>query len=191
MRKLGTAHMANSQRRYCFMKGFTILLVSICIILFLLGCGSAITYTSNLAKAQNQQNVYSVGETFMLGNLQYKINSVRILDGDTSKVKPLRDDYTFLLVDLTIANHGCIDAEVRSPIGFKLKNKDGQRQSTSLRAAALAVKGAMDGTITAGGKLTGELGYEVLKGTQPFELAIILDPLSTKTSTATVKIPLQ
>ena len=128
-------------------------------------------------------------ETFKIGNLQYTINSVKTWNGVDNIVKSPRPGNTFLLVDITIENQGSADAEVRNMIGFKLKDKDGRMQEFSM-GAALAVKNAIDGTIKAGEKMTGELGYEVLKGAQTFDLAIIPDPLSSMTKIATIEIPM-
>ncbi|MHB8074403.1 DUF4352 domain-containing protein, partial [Desulfosporosinus fructosivorans] len=123
--------------------------------------------------------------TFKIGDLQYKLNSVKT--SYENGVKPPKSGKTFLLIDLTIENHGNTDVEVRSMIGFKLYDKDGRIQAFSMNAAQ-AVKSAMDGTIAAGGKMTGELGYEVLKGDQTFKLKISPNPFSSKT--AIVDIPI-
>ena len=184
------------QRQYCSQIQYSLLVLLVPMMLFLVGSALATRAYSNSPQTQThqtstitQQGMYAVGETFKSGNLQYKINSVRTSDGDANLVEPLRVGYTFLLVDVTIENQGSADAEVRSMIGFKLKDKDGKRQEFSM-GAALTVKDAVDGTIKAGGKMTGELGYEVLRKAQTFELAVIPDPLSTKTKIAIVEIPM-
>jgi len=128
-------------------------------------------------------------ETFKIGNLQYTINSVKTWNGVDNIVKSPRPGNTFLLVDITIENQGSADAEVRNMIGFKLKDKEGKRQESNM-GVALALKDAVDGTIKAGGTMTGELGYEVFKKAQTFELAVIADPLSSKANIASVEIPM-
>ncbi|TGE30996.1 DUF4352 domain-containing protein [Desulfosporosinus sp. Sb-LF] len=186
------------QRRYCSQIEYSLLVLLIPMMLFLLGAGALATkahtnspqYQMLQTSTIIQQETYVIGETFKMGNLQYRINSVRTSDGEGNVVTPPREGSTFLLVDLTIENQGSTDAEVRSMIGFKLKDKDGKKQNFN-REVTLAVKDAIDGTIKAGGTMTGELGYEVVKGAQTFELAIISDPLSSKTKIANVKIPMQ
>jgi len=166
-------------------------------LLFISGCGalddiqpnssqSQMKQTSNSPPATTQKT-YVVGETFKIGDLQYKLNSVRTSNSNANCDKPPKFGKTFLLLDLTIENQGSADAEVRSMIGFKLYDKDGRNQAFSM-SAAQAVKCAMDGTITAGGKMTGELGYEVSKGVQTFKLAISPNLFSSKT--AIVEIPM-
>ena len=72
-------------------------------------------------------------------------------------------------------------------IGFKLYDKDGRIQAFSM-SAAQAVSCAMDGTILAGGKMTGELGYEVFKGVQTFELVITPNLFSSKTAIVEIQM---
>jgi len=166
-------------------------------IIFLLGAGALTTQAhtnSSLFQTQQtatipQQKTYVLGETFKLGNLQYKINSVKTSDGNGNIFRSPRSGNIFLLVDLTIENQGNTDIEVRSKIGFKLRDLDGKRQKSSL-GATLAVKDAINGTIKARGTMTGELGYEVLEGAQAFELTVIPDPLSSKSKNASVMITL-
>jgi len=200
MRKIVAAHMSKSHNRYRSLNhyGLILLLLSIGMLLFISGCGTLDTHIQpNSSQSQMKQTstsppvttqkTYVVGETFKIGDLQYKLNSVRTSNGNANCVKPPKFGKTFLLLDLTIENQGSADAEVRSMIGFKLYDKDGRNQAFSM-SAAQAVKCAMDGTITAGGKMTGELGYEVLKGVQTFKLAISPNPFSSKT--AIVEIPM-
>lgn len=175
------------------------LLASIGIILFVVGCSisaantqpklpqAQILHVSTLASAANHED-YVVGETFKLGDLQYTINSVRTSDCNSNKAISPKEGNTYLLVDLTIENQGNAAAEVRSLVGFKLKDKQGRKPPFSI-GAVLAVKSELDGTIMAGGKMTGELGYEVLKEPQTFNLIITPYPLSSES--AVVKIPLE
>jgi len=185
------------QRRDCSQIQYSLLVLLAPMMLFLLGGSVATQAYTNSQQSQiqqtsiiTQQETHIVGETFTMGNLKYKINSVRTSDGDVNLVKAPRVGNTFLLMDVTIENLGSTDAEIRSMIGFKLKDKDGKRQEVSM-GVALAVKDSIDGTIKAGEKITGELGYEVLKEAQTFGLAVILDPLNSKTKMATVEIPMQ
>lgn len=174
------------QPRYSYIYGLLVWFALIGMMLFLLvGCALV---TDRQQVSSIGQETHAVGETFKMGNFQYKVNSVRTLEAN--EVKPPRDGNTFLLVGLTVENQGRTDAEIRSSLGFKLKDKDGRRHDFSL-GADLAVKDALDGTIPAGGTMTGELGYEVVKGMQTFELAVIPDPLSSKAKIATIKIPVQ
>jgi len=199
MWKLVAPHMSKSHNRYRTLNhyGLNLLLFSIGMLLFISGCGALDDIQPNSSQSQMKQTsnsppatipkTYVVGEAFKIGDLQYKLNSVRTSNGNANCVKPPKFGKTFLLLDLTIENQGSVNAEVRSMIGFKLYDKDGRNQAFSM-SAAQAVKCAMDGTITAGGKMTGELGYEVSKGVQTFKLAITPNLFSSKT--AIVEIPM-
>jgi len=195
MWKLVETRKAGRQRRYCSQIQYCLLVLLVPMLIFLLGAGALTTqahtnspqFLTQQTSSMPQQETHTLGETFKLGNLQYRINSIRTSDGDGNIVKSPRSGNTFLLVDLTIENQGNTDIEIRSKIGFRLKDQTGKKQNSSL-GATLAVKDAVNGTIKAGGKMTGELGYEVSKDAQIFELTIIPDPLSSKTKIATVRI---
>ncbi|EHQ91250.1 DUF4352 domain-containing protein [Desulfosporosinus youngiae] len=197
MWKFAATRKAGRQRRYCSQFQYCLLVLLVPMIVFLLGAGALTTQAhtnSSLFRTQQietipQQEIYVLGETFKLGNLQYKINSVGTSNGNGNIFKSPRSGNTFLLVDLTIENQGNTDIEVRSKIGFKLKDQDGKKQKSSL-GATLAVKDAVNGTIKAGSKITGQLGYEVSKGAKAFELTVIPDPLSSKSRNASVLISL-
>ncbi|MBC2725187.1 DUF4352 domain-containing protein [Desulfosporosinus sp.] len=195
MWKLVATRKVGRQRRYCSQIQYCLLVLLVPMVIFLLGAGALTTqahtnspqFLAQHTSSIPQQKSYVMGEEFKLGTLQYKINSIRTSDGNGHLFKSPRSGNTFLLVDLTIENQGNVDIEVRSKIGFKLKDLEGKKQKVSL-GANLAVKEAINGTIKAGGKMTGELGYEVSKSARSFELTVIPDPLSSKTNIATVSI---
>lgn len=194
-------HLAECQHRHSSKNQFSMigLLMSFEILLFAVGCSASVENTqpklpqaqiqhvSTLASATKHE-AYVVGETFKLGDLQYTINGVRTSDCNSNKGISPKEGNTYLLVELTIENQGNTATEVRSLVGFKLKDNQGRKPPFSI-GAFLAVKGEMDGTIMAGGQMSGELGYEVLKEPQTFNLIITPYPLSSES--AVVKIPLE
>ncbi|WP_407312670.1 DUF4352 domain-containing protein [Desulfosporosinus sp. SB140] len=189
-----------SQRRYRSMnyRSFICLLVLISLILFVAGCGSSISdnhFNELQPQAQHvevltsvKQQAYHVGETFKIGDLQYTINGIRTSEGNSKNVILPKEGNTYLLINLMIENKGTSDVEVRSLVGFKLKDKFGRKQAFSM-GAFLAVNHEMNGTIATGGKMTGEIGYEVVNEPQTFELIITPNPFSSEY--AVVKIPLE
>lgn len=134
----------------------------------------------------SKKSNFAVGDTFKLDNIQYKVNSVRVSNG-SEYVKP-KNGNTFLLIDITVENQGSEDAPVSSIMSFKLVDKDGRSQEFSI-SALMEAKGKMDGTITPGRKVTGELGYEILKAAQTYELEIISNPINPKIGI--VEIPIK
>lgn len=199
MWELFAPHMPKSHNghRSRIRYGIILLLLLSGILLFISGCGALDTHIqpSSLQSQIKQistssttnQKTFVVGETFKIGDLQYKFNAIRTSNGNENCVRAPKFGKTFLLINLTIENQGSAAVEVRSMIGFKLYDSDGRTQAFSM-SATQAVTCAMDGTLSAGGKMTGELGYEVLKGAQTFKLAIYPNPFSSKK--AIVEIPM-
>lgn len=187
-------NIRRQQRRYCSQSQYCLLVLLVPILVFLLGAGALTTqaHTSlsqfdTIHAATAAQPTYFTGDTFRIGNLLYKITSVRTVSPDTDLIKSPGYGNDFLIVGLTIENQSQANVEVRSIIGFNLKDMNGQKQEPSM-GAILAVKDPIDGTIRAGETVAGEIGYEIKKGVQTFDLAVIPDPLSSKTQVATVRI---
>ncbi|WP_088226762.1 DUF4352 domain-containing protein [Desulfosporosinus sp. FKB] len=162
------------------------------IIFTLTGCGTtnvptkvtSSTPTTDQSSAPKNET-FKVGDTFKLGDLQYKVNGIRTSGGKNQYMKP-KDGNVFLLIDMTIVNNGSQDASISSMLSFKLTDKDGRSQDISIEALSEA-NGKLDGSIPPGKKMTGELGYEVPKASKSFELEIKNDLFSN--GTATVEIP--
>ena len=188
------SNIRRQQRRYCSQSQYWLLVLLVPILVFLLGAGALTTqaHTSQsqfdtIQAAVATQPTYVTGDTFRIGNLLYKVTSVRTVSPDSDLIKSPRYGNTFLIIGLTITNQSQANVEVRSIIGFNLKDLDGQKQEPSM-GAILAVKDPIDGTIKAGETVTGEIGYEIKKEVQTFDLAVIPDPLSSKTQVAAVRI---
>lgn len=194
MWKRAASQKAGRQRKYCSQIQYCLLVLLVPMMIFLLGAGALTTQAyTNSSQFRNLQTLtvplqetYAPGETFKIGNLQYRVNNVRILDNGKSP----GDGDTFLLINLTIENRGSSDIEVRSMIGFKLTDQNGKRQESSLEAL-LTVNDAIDGTIKAGGRMEGELGYKVFNEPQTFVFSVIPDPLSSKARIANVCFSIQ
>ncbi|SHJ05888.1 DUF4352 domain-containing protein [Desulfosporosinus lacus] len=197
MWKLAASRKTGRKRRYCSQIQYCLLVLLVPMLIFLLGAGAlttqAHTNSPQFQKQQTalipQQEAYALGEAFKIGNLQYRINDIRTSDV-SGYDRSAREDNTYLFINLTIENQGSTDIEVRSMIGFKLTDLFGKKQNSSIKAIPV-FKDAIDGTIKAGGRMTGELGYEVLNRTQTFNLMVIPDPLSSKTVIAKVRILMQ
>ncbi|MBC2723324.1 DUF4352 domain-containing protein [Desulfosporosinus sp.] len=184
------------------MKKIIYLLLCIGLMVSMLGCGSptatppAKENTSNTSTPdptppttpapEPKNKNYAIGDTFKLGDLQYKVNGIRTTNGN-QVMKP-KDGNTFLLIDLTIENQGNVESQVSSMMSFKLVDKDGRGQEYSIGAMTDG-KGQLDGSIASGRKLSGELGYEVSKGSQTYELEVISSPINGETGF--VEIPMK
>lgn len=182
------------QRRYFSHKQYCLLVLLVPMLVFLLGAGALTTQAhTNVSQfdvgqaVTPAQPIYAAGETIRIGHFQYKITSVQTISEDMDIMKSPRYGNTYLIIGLIIENQSHADVEVRSSIGFNLKDMDGQKQEPSI-GAILAVKDPIDGTLRAGETVSGEIGYEVEKGVQTFDLSVIPDPLSSKTQVAAVRI---
>ena len=164
-------------------------LLSMVLMITMLGCGSttpAATTPTEPPPAQKEAPApdptpgntnLAIGDTFNLGDLRYKVNSVRISEGGSNQFMQPEEGNVFLLIDMTVENQGSEEATVSSMMSFKLVDKDGRSQDFSISALAEA-EGKMDATLAPGRKVTGELGYEVVKGPQTFELEITSGPVN-------------
>jgi predicted small lipoprotein YifL len=176
------------------MKKVIYLLSIVLMLISLLGCGTTnvpTKVTSSTPSASDQTTpkieTFKIGDTFKLGDLQYKVNGVRTSRGANEYMKP-KDGNTFLLIEITIENQGNKDAAISSMLSFSLVDKDGRSQEYSI-GAMTGAKGKLDGSIPPTRKMTGELGYEVSTNSQAFELQIKNDILSN--GTAIVSIPVK
>jgi hypothetical protein len=189
-----TSFLNQCQQRYNSKRCLSLISI-LCMPLLIVGCNSLGRETRpkmpdthiSMLSSETKQQTYQVGEIFQIGDLSYKINGVRTTDGSNNGISP-RKGNTFLLIDLTIENRGTTDVEVRSLVGFELKDDHGRKQAFSM-GAVLAVEHEMDGTLLAESKMNGELGYEVQKVPQMFELIITPNPL--KVDSAVVQVPLE
>ncbi|SDG68293.1 DUF4352 domain-containing protein [Desulfosporosinus hippei] len=193
MGKLVVVGKAGKQRRYCSQAQYCLLVLLVPMVIFLLGAGALTTqahtnssrFLTSQASLLTLQEEYMIGETFKIGNLQYRINSIRTSDG-SSEVKSPSSGNVFLFINLTIENQSPSDVEVRSTIGFKLKDLNGNSHESSL-GAFLAAKSRIDGTIRSKEAITGELGYEVSEKAKMFNLIVVPDPFNSKAKNASVR----
>ena len=169
------------------------LLVTGIMLVALVGCGTTnvptkVTSTTPSTTEQvTKTETFQIGDTFKLGDLQYRVNGVRTSAGTNQYMKP-KEGNVFLLIDVTVENQGKDEAGISSMLSFKLSDKEGRSQELSIEALTEA-NGKLDGSIPPGKKITGELGYQVPTGPQSFELGIKADLLST--GTAVVSIPVK
>ncbi len=145
--------------------------------LILIGCGDTTPPkkvdpskpASSPAEAKKPE-VFKVGDSFKLGNLQFTINGVRTSDGskDNSFLKP-KDGNKWVYVDVTVQNVGDKQEVVSSMLMFNLKDKDGVKANITLGDGA---KGQVDGNLVVRGKIKGELVYEAPKDKNDFDLEV-------------------
>lgn len=112
---------------------------------------------ANDAKDDNKAKQASIGDTVKLGDWQIKVNKL------TDPVKPSNEFMTpkagtrFVAVNATVSNKSSKAETVSSLVCFDLRDKEGQKFDP-----ALSGEGAqLDGEVPAGGKLKGNVTFEV------------------------------
>lgn len=135
----------------------------------LTGCGttpSSVQTNVNTSPPQvtpQPKPIFKVGDTQKISQFQLKVNSVKTTNG--GQLKPSEGN-RFVFVDVTIENQSDKDILVSSMAMFDLVNLDGRKSKFTISEKLDTV----DGTLGAGRKITGELGYEILKNDKDFDL---------------------
>jgi hypothetical protein len=113
-----------------------------------------------------ENEIFKVGDTVKMGDLQFTVNGVRVSEGKTFKPD---EGNVYLMVDITVENIGSEEESVSSLLMFKLVDKDGMGYDLAISDDQ---QGQLDGSLAAGRKMKGEITYEVPKTINAFELEI-------------------
>lgn len=107
--------------------------------------------------AEPEKNTFSVGEQVSLNDVVVTMNNVTESNG--SQFNKPTDGNTFILCEFTIENNSEKDLAVSSLMCFEAYVDD---YSTSMSLSALleSDKSQLDGTVAAGKKMNGIIGYE-------------------------------
>jgi len=112
--------------------------------------------------AAAQKKTYAVGETAELNGLKVTVNEVKPVEGN-QVMKP-EAGKQFIVVNVTFENTTAKDVPVSSMLQMELKDDTGQAYSIDIGAMTVAGGKQPDGTIVAGDKLRGPIGYQVPVG---------------------------
>ncbi len=115
-----------------------------------------------------ESNIFEIGDTFKIGDLQFTINSVRIAESDKYNIKPSEKDYMFLFIDTTIENLGNKETYIHPNNNFRVVDKNGRNYNLAWAEG----KGSIEGTLGPGRKISGEQSYEVPKDINEYELEV-------------------
>lgn len=154
----------------------TVLTVILCVSILLAGCGdnttpqnTGETATAPAADGQNQAGAetYNIGDSAKAGDLVFTVNSVRVDEG-SDLLKPAEGNI-YYIVDVTVENTGSQSETVSSLLMFKLLDSDGYSYDITFGPET---KGQLDGEVSPGRKLRGELVFEIPKDAKGLELEI-------------------
>ena len=115
--------------------------------------------TPTPTQIETQKDVFSVGESVELNDIVVTMNSVTESSG--SQYNKPSDGNVFVLCEFTIENNSNKEIAISSLISFSAYADD---FSTNMSLSALLEKGnkqQLDGSIDAGKKMNGVIGYEV------------------------------
>jgi hypothetical protein len=112
------------------------------------------------------QEVFQTGEEILISDLQVSVLGVSRPDGN-NLVKP-REDYQFLVVDVTIENKGNSVKEISSVLQMYIKDSTGQQYTFHLGAQSFADGGLPDDELQPGEKVRGQIGFEVPENGGPY-----------------------
>jgi len=118
-------------------------------------------------ESQTKTETYEIGDSIKAGNLIFTVNSTRIDEGGDF-IKP-KDGYIYYIIDVTVENTGDKSESVSSLMMFKLFDSDGYNYNITIGPET---KGSVDGEISSGRKLRGELVFEIPEDAEGLELEI-------------------
>ena len=157
-----------------------LILTLTCTIFLMAGCGSvepekvgevggvsAESQRSDSGETEVKTEVYEIGDSVKAGNLIFTVNSTRIDEGGDF-IKP-KDGYIYYIIDVTVENTGDKSESVSSLMMFKLFDSDGYNYNITIGPET---KGSVDGEISSGRKLRGELAFEIPQDAEGLELEI-------------------
>lgn len=154
------------------MKKLLLLVLILSGILFIFaGCGEDVTPEKVNKNAETESaaktETYKIGDSVKAGNLIFTVNSTRIDEGGDF-IKP-KDGYIYYIIDVTVENTGDKSESVSSLMMFKLFDSDGYNYNITIGPET---KGSVDGEISSGRKLRGELAFEIPQDAEGLELEI-------------------
>ena len=148
----------------------------------MMGCGETPTLLSSSdgtkTDGKTENSVFGVGDTVELGDTVVRF--VGITESNGSAYNKPEDGMVYLLCEFEIANNGEDELNVSSMMSFETYCDD---YSCSISFGALTEKGnkeQLDGTVAAGKKMNGVVGYEVTAEWEELEIHYTPDLLSGK-----------
>jgi len=167
-------------------RSWTVALCAVMAIALLSGCtGNATANTGNTsgsatssAAEQQPKTRFTINEQATLNDVAVTLTSVTESSG-AAFLEPEAGNI-FVICEFDIANNSDSEISISSLMSFEAYVDD---YSTSLSISALAAtdKTQLDGSVAAGKKMNGVIGYEVPKDWQELEITFTPDIFSSKT----------
>lgn len=139
------------------------------------------TAAEETTAAPAKTETFKIGDTVKSGDVYFTVNSVRENKG-SEFIKP-KEGSIYYLVDVTVENKSSESVTVSSILMFKLVDAEGYSHDITIGPET---NGQLDGEVSAGRKLRGELAFEIPKDVKGLELEI--DPSLVGTGKIIVKL---
>lgn len=143
------------------------------------------TQSATNSSNQNTKKTFAVGETAQLNDVQVCL--VGVTESTGSSFNKPTEENVFVLCEFNITNNSNEDLAVSSMMSFEAYCDD---YTCSFSFGALLEKGnknQLDGTVAAGKKLNGVIGYEVPENWKELEISFTPDVWSSKDITFVAK----
>lgn len=157
---------------------FALLVIVVIIIIIIIAAVKGGGDSKTASNGETEKTSFSVGETATLKDVSVTLIGVTESAGSTYN-KPA-DGNVFVLCEFNIENNSSKDITISSMMSFEAYADD---YSTNVSLTALMEKGdknQLDGTVAAGKKMTGVVGYEVPATWANLEINFTPDFWSTK-----------
>lgn len=168
------------------MKKMSCVFLSLALVLLLIGCGANRRSDSPkrvndseapATEAGNQQTVFNVGDTVSLSNVEVTFVSCEESRG-SDFFKP-SDGNVFLVCEFEVDNKSQSDITISSMLSFETYVDD-YSTSLSVSATVSTDRQQLDGSVAAGKKMSGAIGYEVPDDWKELEIRFTPDFWSGK-----------
>ena len=116
------------------------------------------------SKSQKGYKIFEIGTIAKISNLHFCVNSVHWSKGDELSLP--KSDHIFLIIDCTINNLDDKPITISSMMMFKLNDEEGYSQDHNW---FVDTKGQLDGELSPGQKMRGEIAFEVEKNQTSWE----------------------
>lgn len=150
----------HTEVRLCTMKKVIVLFLAFMLLLNLCACGSVESIVDNLpVVGSNANKEYNPGDTAELDDIS--VTFIGVTESTGSDFFLPEEGNVFLLCEFEIVNNSNKELAVSSMMSFDAYCDD---TAISLSISALSIKGnknQLDGTVAAGKKMQGVVGYEV------------------------------
>lgn len=125
------------------------------------------TTSNSQSETKKKEEIFKIGDSINLDKVVYTVNGTRESEG-SGFLKP-KEGNKFFLVDVTVENKSNESKAISSMLMFKLQDSQSYNYNITIFTDQ---KGSLDGEIAYGGKLRGEVTFEIPKSETTLKLDV-------------------